>query len=271
MELEGLVLSVATDYSTVLGLVQADIANFTFDDPAQVASMLATIIWQAKHSQDGIADSALAKALKTNRNLSPFMLAWADASEYGLLSQTLALSVITQAADIPDGYSQMLYQVARRAGICTTFGLTPAMMFTFLSNPAWFGVTDTSIDFNLIYLFSRYADWLKLTPKEDDVLAYLSWVNSDSAPSVDKAAKVLAVLLNWDSDQVKQAAMHANEADGIACDLQQVDTVMRLLTLCTNAQTSVETILNVAALTTTSGYSAWQTVGESLIAAQVSD
>ncbi|EGJ3415934.1 LamG domain-containing protein, partial [Salmonella enterica subsp. houtenae] len=231
---QGLVMPVAIDYSTVLSYVQADIAEYTFDDPDQVASMLATVIWQAKHSQDGIADSSLAKALKTDSNLSTFLLAWADASEYSLLSQTLALSTITQAADIPDSYSQMLYQVARRAGICTTVGLTPAMMFTFLSNPAWFGVTDTSIDFNLMYLFSRYADWLKLTPKEDDVLAYLSWVNSDSLPPVTEASEALAALLNWDSDQVEQAAAHANETDGIARNLSQVDTVMRLQTLCTN-------------------------------------
>ncbi|EMD2999142.1 hypothetical protein VQZ99_001849 [Salmonella enterica] len=265
---QGLVMPVAIDYSTVLSYVQADIAEYTFDDPDQVASMLATVIWQAKHSQDGIADSALAKALKTDSNLSTFLLAWADASEYSLLSQTLALSTITQAADIPDSYSQMLYQVARRAGICTTVGLTPAMMFTFLSNPAWFGVTDTSIDFNLMYLFSRYADWLKLTPKEDDVLAYLSWVNSDSLPPVTEASEALAALLNWDSDQVEQAAAHANETDGIARNLSQVDTVMRLQTLCTNTQTSVETVLNVSALTIASDYSAWQTVGESLIAIQ---
>ncbi|EAY0430489.1 hypothetical protein B1Q30_14900 [Salmonella enterica] len=142
------------------------------------------------------------------------------------------------------------------------------MMFTFLSNPAWFGVTDTSIDFNLMYLFSRYADWLKLTPKEDDVLAYLSWVNSDSLPPVTEASEALAALLNWDSDQVEQAAAHANETDGIARNLSQVDTVMRLQTLCTNTQTSVETVLNVSALTIASDYSAWQTVGESLIAIQ---
>lgn len=234
----------------------------------QIAESAATIIASAKQSQDGIADSALAKAFNIDHSYPPYLLAWAASSEYDLLSQSLALNGITTPDTVPDEYQQYLYQIARRAGLCNTFNLTPAMLSTLLAHPAWFGVADTTIDFNLLYLFSRYSDWMKLADKEDAMLAYLRRVNGTPSPTPEQAASCLALLTDWESDEVLQAAAHADPATGIATTLAHIDVVMRLKTLCTHTGTSVETMLNTGDLTTTSTYQEWQSVGESLVAAQ---
>ncbi|EBQ4836573.1 virulence protein SpvA [Salmonella enterica] len=234
----------------------------------QIAESAATIIASAKQSQDGIADSALAKAFNIDHSYPPYLLAWAASSEYDLLSQSLALNGITTPDTVPDEYQQYLYQIARRAGLCHTFNLTPAMLSTLLAHPAWFGVADTTIDFNLLYLFSRYSDWMKLADKEDAMLAYLRRVNGTPSPTPEQAASCLALLTDWESDEVLQAAAHADPATGIATTLAHIDVVMRLKTLCTHTGTSVETMLNTGDLTTTSTYQEWQSVGESLVAAQ---
>ncbi|ECK6530652.1 virulence protein SpvA [Salmonella enterica] len=261
----GLVLPIATDYQTISTIVHNDLCYGTSESQLNEVS---NIIYQAKLAQQNIADSALAKAFNIDHSYPPYLLAWAACSEYDLLSQSLALNGITTPDTIPDEYQQYLYQIARRAGLCNTFNLTPAMLSTLLAHPAWFGVADTTIDFNLLYLFSRYSDWMKLADKEDAMLAYLRRVNGTPSPTPEQAASCLALLTDWESDEVLQAAAHADPATGIATTLAHIDVVMRLKTLCTHTGTSVETMLNTGDLTTTSTYQEWQSVGESLVAAQ---
>lgn len=261
----GLVLPIATDYQTISTIVHNDLCYGTSESQLNEVS---NIIYQAKLAQQNIADSALAKAFNIDHSYPSYLLAWAASSEYDLLSQSLALNGITTPDTIPDEYQQYLYQIARRAGLCNTFNLTPAMLSTLLAHPAWFGVADTTIDFNLLYLFSRYSDWMKLADKEDAMLAYLRRVNGTPSPTPEQAASCLALLIDWESDEVLQAAAHADPATGIATTLAHIDVVMRLKTLCTHTGTSVETMLNTGDLTTTSTYQEWQSVGESLVAAQ---
>lgn len=261
----GLVLPVATDYQTISTMVYDDLCYGTSESqPDEVSN----IIYQAKLAQQNVADSALAKAFDIDHSYPPYLLSWAASSEYDLLSQSLALNGITAPDAIPDEYQQYLYQIARRAGLCNTFNLTPAMLSALLTNPGWFGVADTTIDFNLLYLFSRYSDWMKLADKEDAMLAYLRKANGASSLTPEQAASFLALLTDWESDEVLQAAAYANPATGIAATLAHIDVVMRLKTLCTHTGTSVETILNTGNLTTTSTYQEWQSVGASLVAAQ---
>ncbi|EBV3755361.1 hypothetical protein DOJ06_23895, partial [Salmonella enterica subsp. enterica serovar Bareilly] len=274
LDAQGLVLPITpaegeTLPETIRTRVNADIADWVLTDVSseQVADIITNLIYQASLSQSNIANSALARALKTDHSLPPFLLQWVGSSDYDLLNQSLAMKDITSPDEITPDYLQLLYQLAQRAGIVNTFGLTPAMLNSFLQHPTWFGVEDATLSFTLTYLFSRYADWLKLTPKEDAVLAYLRWVNADSTPATDKAASVLAELLDWDSSEVQQAAAHAAD-NGLAQTLPQVDTVMRLQTLCDNSGVAVNSVIATGELLTSSSYEQWQDIGESLVAAQ---
>jgi hypothetical protein len=282
----GLVIDTAVTLADITKAVTTAITGIIFADlwtQPEIADILANLIYQTQVSQSGIATSALAKALGVDHSLPAFLLPWAGSSTYDLLNQSWALSptilgTAITTETIPANYLQLLYQVARRSAIVKEFALTPAMLSLYLANPTWFGVPDTGISLPMFYAFSRYCDWLKLTPKEDAVLAYLSWVNSATATTkatVASAATALAALLDWDASEVTLATAHANPTTQIAVTLAHVDTVMRLQTLSDKTGVSAASLIDAGALTpatepasTASAYADWQPVGESFIAAQ---
>ena len=268
---DGLILLAATDEETIYCAVAADIADIPFDssvDTDQVTETLSSIIYQAKLTQSGIADSALAQLFKTLQSLSAFLLQWAEDSEYGLLSASLALAGVTDTDAIPEAYLQTLYTLGRYATVANQFQLTPAALNAFLAHPDWFGVDSTKLTLRLLYLFSRYVDWLILARKENAVLTYLNWVNSaGSTATAATAATVLADLLQWEESEVELAAAQIN-SDGTALTLSEVDYVMRQQTLAAKTALSVTPLLEVGELMLDSTYAQWQEAGESLVAAQ---
>jgi hypothetical protein len=266
----GLVNADGKSLSDITSAVTTDISAMTFSGMTneQVAQTLSTLIWQAKQTQYGIADSALANVCQVALPLATLLLQWAGSQEHAFLSDTLALAGIATPDEINQDYLQRLYHIARRAGVCLTYQLSPAALAALLETPAWFGVTDTAITLPLCYRMSRYGDWLQIAGKEDAALAYLAWVNPPQGelPDAGQAAQALALLVDWDSSEVQQAAMHANSSTGIAQDLRHIDTVLRLKDLCGKAGVAVETIINAAALSTAIAYDQWQEIGDALIA-----
>jgi hypothetical protein len=262
----------ASVYDTLYEAVTNDIKSKSIAVPTmtseQIADAATKVVYQAMLTQNGIADSAIAQLFNTSQSLSTFLLQWAGSTEYQLLSQTLALQGITTVDKISSDYLQALYPLGQRAAITTQFSLTPAMMSAFLANPTWFGVNGTTISLTLLYRFSRYADWLTQAIKEDSILAYLAYANQ-ATPDANQAASMLASLLDWDSTQVNLATQTFG-ASGIATTVTDVDGVMRLQTLANQTGLSVTPLLATGALTIDSTYSDWQSIGESLVAAQAS-
>jgi hypothetical protein len=260
----------ASVYDTLYQAVTNDIKSIAVPTMTseQIADAATKVVYQAMLTQNGIADSAIAQLFNTSQSLSTFLLQWAGSTEYQLLSQTLALQSITTVDKIPSDYLQALYPLGQRAAITNQFSLTPAMMSAFLTNPKWFGVDGTNISLTLLYRFSRYANWVKQAIKEDSVLAYLAYVNQ-ATPDPNQAASMLASLLDWESTQVNLATQTFG-ASGIATTVADVDGVMRLQTLANQTGLSVTPLLATGALTIDSTYSEWQSIGESLVAAQAS-
>lgn len=273
----GLVLPVATDYDVIASMVSADldVAEITFASDAdreQAISSLSGIINQARLAQNSIADSALAQMFSTAQSLPPFLLTWAGDSEYRLLSDSLTLNggaTLTDPSQVPAAYLTDLFALGQRAGISTAFTLTPAALSAFLAHPEWFGVSDTTLTLTLLYRLSRYGDWLAVTGDEDRVLAYLSWVNGDKTPDAGQAAGALALLLGWESSEVADAT--AALPGGVAKTVTDVDYVMRLQQVSTETGLSVTPLLATGELVpggVTETWDAWQSAGESLVAAQ---
>ncbi|WP_312466798.1 Tc toxin subunit A [Pseudescherichia sp.] len=273
----GLVLPAAADYDTITAMVSADIdaADITFAtdaDREQAVSTLSGIINQARLTQNGIADSALAQMFSTAQSLPSLLLSWAGDSEYRLLADSLAMNsgaALTGPAQVPASYLTTLFAVGQRAGISSAFSLTPATLSLFLAHPDWFGVSDTTLTLTLLYRFSRYADWLGVAGDEDRVLGYLVWVNAATAPDATQAAKALALLLGWESSEVVDAT--ATLPGSLAKNVTDVDYVMRLQALSLETGLSVTPLLATGELTpggVTDTWDAWQSAGESLVAAQ---
>ena len=277
VDASGLVLPAAADYATLTAMVSADIdaAGITFDtdaDKEQAISSLSGIINQARLAQNGIADSALAQLFGTAQSLPPFLLGWAGDSEYRLLSDSLTLNggaALTDPSQVPAAYLTDLFTLGQRAGISQAFSLTPATLSLFLAHPDWFGVSDTALTLTLLYRFSRYGDWLAVTGEEDRALAYLSWVNGTTPPDAAQAADALALLLEWESSEVADAT--ASLPDAMAKTVTDVDYVMRLQTLSAETGLSVTPLLATGELApggVDGTWDAWQSAGESLVAAQ---
>jgi len=277
IDCNGLVLPVATDYDVIASMVSADldVAEIIFASDAdreQAITTLSGIINQARLAQNGIANSALAQMFSTAQSLPPYLLTWAGDSEYRLLSDSLTLNggaALTDPSQVPATYLTHLFALGQRAGISRVFNLTPATLSAFLSHPDWFGVSDTTLSLTLLYRFSRYGDWLTVTGDEDRVLAYLSWVNGDTPPDGGQAAEALALLLEWESSEVADAT--AALPGGLAKTVTDVDYVMRLQQLSTETGLSVTPLLAVGELVpggVTETWDAWQSAGESLVAAQ---
>lgn len=273
----GLVQEAATGYDTITSMVSADIdaAGITFAtdaDREQAVNALSGIINQARLTQNGIADSALAQMFGTAQSLPPFLLQWAGDSEYRLLADSLAMNegaALTDPSQIPATYLTRLFAVGQRAGISSAFSLTPATLSLFLAHPDWLGVTDTALSLTLLYRLSRYADWLGVAGDEDRVLGYLAWVNGATAPDATQAAEALALLLDWESSEVADAT--AALEGGLAKTVAEVDYVMRLQRLSAETGLSVTPLLATGELVpggVTETWDAWQSVGESLVAAQ---
>lgn len=275
---DGLVLPAAIDYNTIYEMVEADISQANFDvssvDTEQVTSTLTGIIYLAKLSQNGIADSALAQMFSTSQALSPYLLRWAKDSEYRLLSDSLMMNnrdTLTDPATISASYLEFLYNTGQRANIATQLSLTPAALSTFLEHPDWLDpdFTDLELTLVLLYRISCYRDWLKIAIKEDSVLGYLDWINGTTTPDTVNAAKTLAILLDWDSDEVAQAT-----AGGPAKSVKDIDYVMRLQSLSAQTGLSVAPLLDIGSLkpgNVTDTWDAWQAAGNALVAAQATN
>ncbi|WP_313123648.1 Tc toxin subunit A [Pseudescherichia sp.] len=277
IDASGLVQVAASSDSAITAMVTADIgaAGITFASDAdreQAISSLSGIINQARLAQNGIADSALAQLFSTGQSLPPFLLNWAGDSEYRLLSDSLTLNsgaALTDPSQVPAAYLTDLFALGQRAGISTAFTLTPATLSLFLAHPQWFGVSDTTLSLTLLYRFSRYGDWLKVAGDEERVLAYLSWTNATMPPDTAQAAEALALLLDWESSEVADAT--ASLPDSVAKTVTDVDYVMRLQQLSAQTGLSVTPLLATGGLApggVTDTWDAWQSAGESLVAAQ---
>jgi hypothetical protein len=282
---QGLVLPVmVSDGQSVMAVLTASVSEaiqtLTLDNMSldQATGILTHVIYQAKQVQDGIADSSLAKVLNIDHSLPASLLGWSGSDEHAFLSLTLGLKEISSPEAVSPEYLTLLYQVAKRASICTTFLLSPAMLSTFIPHADWFIDTcDLTITLNMLYQLSAYQAWLSLTQQEDAVLAYLSWMNdvSSTAPDAPAAAKTLAELIQWEPHEVQQAAAYLTSGNGSepgpAYTAAQVGGVIRFKVLSLEIGVATSALILTSKLNKSSAYADWQTVGESFISTQYSE
>lgn len=286
IDANGIILPVVTSadetvYNALYTEIDTVIGSIDFNSPLsddEIDAILTNLIYQTKLSQDGIANSSIAKNYTLAQGLPPFLLTWANSSSWQFLSQCWALKDISDPQD-PGilAFLSLMLKLGCRAEMTREFTLTPAMLNAYLTWPAWFGVNDNTINLRTFYQFSRYADaMMVITTDEDALLAYLKWVNGSSAVTAISAAKALAKLLGWEASEVQLAVNHIapitpepeSETDSIATTLTHIDGVMRLQNLAEQSGLCVEILLQVGALNPDSDYETWQPVGESLVAVQ---
>lgn len=277
IDADGIILPVVcqpreSELEAITRMVAADIAKINFVSPLteeQITAQLANLIYQTKLTQDGIANSAIARALGVDQSLSPFLLTWADSGSYDFLSQTWALRDVTDIfSRSMTTWAELLFDVGRRAALTRIFQLSAAVVSTYLSDPKLFGVPDTTLTLPLLYAFSRY-DCLSLqTPlNEDDILAYLSRASNGIVLGPAESSRALAALLGWEVKETEEAIYYVcnNAPANWVYSIILIDQVMRLQHLSQLTGLSMTPLLEIIQLTTQSDYDQWQQAGESLI------
>lgn len=215
-----------------------------------ITTLSATLI-QLQASQSGIAITALAQALNVSQSLPALLLRWAGVTPYRWLSDTWALnSSVTTANTLPAAWLAMLHDIARRSMLCRQFQLSPAGLKAWLDNPDWFSLSDTekagAITLQTLYRMSCYYALLiqvgKAAYAEDDLLAYLRDMHTDTVLTPDVAASTLASLLGWDAGEVL-AAFAADALGHTAATLADLNVLMSLQQAGKEAGLTVEQLV----------------------------
>ncbi|MQB53822.1 Tc toxin subunit A [Rahnella sp. RcJ3] len=267
-----------TELDAITRMVTVDIATLDIEGTLtrqQIIAQLANLIYQTKLTQDGIANSAIAKALSIDQSLSPFLLTWANSGSHDFLSQCWGLRDVTDAHDNGvTSWTALLFDVGRRAALTRIFHLSAAAVSTYLSHPDWFGTPDSSLTLPQLYAFSRYDSLSLQTPlSEDELLAYLNWVNSGKAILPEAANQALAALLGWETSETTGAVDYVCSASTPrrAVNLSEIARVMDLQRLSRQTGLSVTFLLSTAMLNTGSAYEQWLQAGESLISTMLTE
>lgn len=267
-----------SELDAITRMVTVDIATLDIEGTLtrqQIIAQLANLIYQTKLTQDGIANSAIAKALSIDQSLSPFLLTWANSGSHDFLSQCWGLRDVTDAHDNGvTSWTALLFDVGRRAALTRIFHLSAAAVSTYLSHPDWFGTPDSSLTLPQLYAFSRYDSLSLQTPlSEDEILAYLNWVNSGKAILPEAANQALAALLGWETSETTGAVDYVCSASTPrrAVNLSEIARVMDLQRLSRQTGLSVTFLLSTAMLNTGSAYEQWLQAGESLISTMLTE
>lgn len=241
-------------------------------EKAQATAALSALIYNAQQSQRGILSSTLAQLLAQPQAVVSSLVRWAGSTPCALLQHTLALSELSSAQQIPADYLALLAMLTRGAQLSTCFQLSAAMLDAYLAHPAWFGGTTptlTALDFATLYRLGCYRDWLHQTSQtENDLLAYLSWVNGEKPPPADEAAQSLAGLLGWQANEVQAAAAYVTGSEETpAHAVPQIATILRLYHLSQQTGLAVASLVATVSIGPESDYASWQQLGQAVAAA----
>lgn len=103
---------------------------------------------------------------------------------------------------------------------------------------------------------------------ENDLLAYLSWVNGEKPPPADEVAQSLAGLLGWQANEVQVAAAYVMGSEETPAHMvPQIATILRLYHLSQQTGLAVASLVATVSIDPESDYASWQQLGQAVAAA----
>ncbi len=202
------------------------------------------------------------------------VLRWAQTSVHTLLSAVLGLAT----ASATDSLLSQLERVLRHGKVVMDLRLSTSALRVFLLNPQWLGVPGKNLELNLksFYLLSRYSQWFHgQSQAEEALLGYFIAANPGKtalknktlrAAVSDQAASVLARLVGWQHDEVHH--LFQQLAQKRACSMADIDWILRSQATCAASGLAAADLLRATALHGDSTGTAWQTVGDAVMAAR---
>ncbi|CRM45447.1 Salmonella virulence plasmid 28.1kDa A protein [Pseudomonas sp. 31 R 17] len=202
------------------------------------------------------------------------VLRWAQTSVHTLLSAVLGLAT----ASATDSLLSQFERVLRHGKVVMDLRLSTSALRVFLLNPQWLGVPGKNLELNLksFYLLSRYSQWFHgQSQAEEALLGYFIAANPGKtalknktlrAAVSDQAASVLARLVGWQHDEVHH--LFQQLAQKRACSMADIDWILRSQATCAASGLAAADLLRATALHGDSTGTAWQTVGDAVMAAR---
>ncbi|WP_426578274.1 Tc toxin subunit A [Xenorhabdus stockiae] len=240
---------------------------------------LVTLLINAFVAQQDLIINAVNHVFDIDNTLSLPLLRWTNNKQADFLRNTIALSRNLGDQQHKDKAVAAWYDLSRYSTICNIFKLTEKSIETLIDHPDWFKLQKDgklrTLDLTFLHRLSRYSDWLNLLPEnktEDDVIYYLRQANQigQNSPatdvwSVEQAAANLAELIGWSDKEILRVTQYF--APKVAQNIVGISNVMRLKALAEKSEISVQPLLDVAKLSTASGYDHWHQVSSALFAA----
>ncbi|WP_340611251.1 Tc toxin subunit A [Xenorhabdus bharatensis] len=240
---------------------------------------LVTLLINAFIAQQDLIINAVNHVFSIDNTLSLPLLRWTNNKQADFLLNTIVLSRNLGDQQRKDKAVIAWYDLSRYAAICNIFKLTEKSLETLIDHPDWFKLQKDgklrALDLTFLHRLSRYSDWLSLLPEnktEDDVIYYLRQANqigqnppATNVWTTEQAAANLAELIGWSDKEILRVTQYF--APKVAQNIVGISNVMRLKALAEKSDTSVQPLLDVAKLTTTSSYDHWHQVSSALFAA----
>lgn len=173
---------------------------------AKAIVALAERVLAASHAQERALSVALNQTLAVPDEVAPLVVRWAGrdgaAAEAWTIAEFLAETLALAASgemrleDVGTPYLDKLYAVRRHALAREVTAMSAQALYTLLRHADRFGLADSRLSIDALYLLTRYRDWRKdASVHEDVLLAYL-------ASSDDHDVDLLASLLDWTPDEL---------------------------------------------------------------------
>jgi hypothetical protein len=218
------------------------------------------------------------------------VLTWSGGNVHDVLAQVLERTPITEVAttgrrdsNLPgDPFLGMLADFVRRSAVALTLELSPGFLELYLKvgYDKWVGLQQAqTFDLTTLYYLTVYRRAVKLTGKpEAQLLDYLRRVNAlpdsltgDGGRLVKaRAAKLLAELFAWSTQEVSACAKRANPGDGsgsgIVRSLAHLDLLTRVRAFAERSGLDAEAILAMGTLPADDTYENYEKVADRVTA-----
>lgn len=254
-----------------------------------VGKILAVLL-RSRAGQYSVVQESLAVYAQLDAERVLPVLTWSGGNVHDVLAQVLERAPITEVAptgrrdsNLPgDPFLGMLADFVRRSAVALTLELSPGFLELYLKvgYDKWVGLQQAqAFDLTTLYYLTVYRRAIKLTGKpEAQLLDYLQRVNAlpdnltgDGGRLVKaRAAKLLAELFAWSTQEVSACAKRANPGDGsgngIVRSLAHLDLLTRVRAFAERSGLDAEAILAMGTLPADDTYENYEKVADRVTA-----
>jgi hypothetical protein len=255
-----------------------------------IVGKILAVLLRSRAGQYSVVQESLAVYAQLDAERVLPVLTWSGGNVHDVLAQVLERAPITEVAttgrrdsNLPgDPFLGMLADFVRRSAVALTLELSPGFLELYLKvgYDKWVGLQQAqTFDLTTLYYLTVYRRAVKLTGKpEAQLLDYLQRVNAlpdnltgDGGRLVKaRAAKLLAELFAWGTQEVSACAKRANPGDGsgngIVRSLAHLDLLTRVRAFAERSGLDAEAILAMGTLPADDTYENYEKVADRVTA-----